>query len=197
MNGIIFFNGWGMDEKIVSHLQIPKNYECIHINFPYKLNTKILEKYEKLCFIGWSFGVFYMALFISENHEFLKNKKIYTAVVNGVPYLTEKNILNKRVIILTYKNLCRENLKIFYSKAGIENYISKKSIEDLKAELKYFAENCCPVNIHTDKAFISSDDMIVKTEIQKKYYEENKILFIVIEGKHCIFNKIDSWEYLL
>lgn len=197
MNGIIFFNGWGMDEKIVSHLEIPQNYEFIHINFPYKLNTKILEKYEKLCFIGWSFGVFYMALFISENHNFLKNKKIYTAVINGVPHLTEKNILDKRVIALTYKNLCRENLEIFYSKAGIENYISDKNIEDLKAELKYFAENCCPVNIYTDKAFISSDDMIVKTEIQKKYYEKNKILFTVVEGKHCIFDKVNSWEYFL
>lgn len=197
MNGIIFFNGWGMTEKIVSHLQIPQNYEFIHINFPYKLNTKILEKYEKLYFIGWSFGVFYMALFISKNDNFFKNKKIYTVVINGIPHLTEKNILNKRVITLTYKNLCRENLKIFYSKAGIKNYTSDKNIENLKTELKYFAENCCPVNIHIDKAFISSDDMIVKTEIQKKYYEKNEVSFTVIEGKHCIFNKIKNWKYFL
>lgn len=197
MNGIIFFNGWGMDEKIVSHLKIPQNFEFVCINFPYRLDTGILQKYKSLYFIGWSFGVFYMADFISKNYKFLKDKINYTAVINGIPYLMQKNILDKRVIVLTYKNLNRKNLEFFYLKSGIKNYITDKSIDELKAELKYFTEVCCPVKINIDRAFISSNDMIVKTEIQKKYYEENKIPFTIMEGKHCIFDKIDEWRYFL
>ena len=90
MNGIIFFNGWGMDEKIVSHLKIPQNFEFVCINFPYRLDTGILQKYKSLYFIGWSFGVFYMADFISKNYKFLKDKINYTAVINGIPYLMQK-----------------------------------------------------------------------------------------------------------
>ncbi len=34
MKLMLFFNGWGMDENIVSHLEIPINYTLKVINFP-------------------------------------------------------------------------------------------------------------------------------------------------------------------
>lgn len=43
MNLILFFNGWGMDETLVNHLPLPKNYHLKIINYPYKIE-KIKRK---------------------------------------------------------------------------------------------------------------------------------------------------------
>ena len=34
MNLILFFNGWGMDERVIEDVAIPKNYKLEVINFP-------------------------------------------------------------------------------------------------------------------------------------------------------------------
>ena len=47
MNLILFFNGWGMDERVIEDVAIPKNYKLEVINFPYEVNTEF-EKYNEL-----------------------------------------------------------------------------------------------------------------------------------------------------
>lgn len=76
MNVILFFNGWGMDDSIHSHMKVPENYDFFSLTFPYDFDFKILKEYEKVYFIGWSFGVFYMADFISKHQEYLPEKYI-------------------------------------------------------------------------------------------------------------------------
>ncbi len=197
MNAILFFNGWGMDDSIHSHMKVPENYDFFSLTFPYDFDFKILKEYEKVYFIGWSFGVFYMADFISKHQEYLP-EKIYTVSINGIPHLMEKENLNKRVIVLTYKNLDEKNLNLFYKKIGIENFHSKKSISDLRDELKYFTDNYYFINQNCiDKAFISDNDLIIKSETQKIYYKKHNIPFVEIEGTHYIFHAFDEWKYFL
>lgn len=196
MNVIIFFNGWGMEKDIVSHIKIPENYDFILLSFPYKFDINTLNKYEKIFFIGFSFGVSYMAEFISDNKNILKNKNFQVISVNGFPFFTEKNFLNRKVILLTLKNLNENNLKLFYEKAGIKNFVFHKSIPQLKEELRYFLNKKFYIkNQIIHKAFISSDDKIIKTELQKNFYETNHIPCVFIEGEHCIFHKIKEWRY--
>ena len=47
MNIIIFFNGWGMDEKILEKLENKINYEILNVSFPYKIDKIKLNKYKK------------------------------------------------------------------------------------------------------------------------------------------------------
>lgn len=196
MNVIIFFNGWGMEKDIVSHIKIPENYDFVPLSFPYKFDINILIKYEKIFFIGWSFGVSYMAEFIFHNKIFLKNKSFQAIAVNGFPFFAEKNFLNRKIILLTLKNLNENNLKIFYEKAGIKNFIFHKSVPQLKEELRYFLDKkFCIKNQIIHKAFISSNDKIIKTELQKNFYEINNIPYIFIKGEHCIFHKVKDWRY--
>ena len=63
---IIFFNGWGMDESVMKHL----NYGSYDVLMFYDYNTldtdfdfKSLEKYEKKYLIAWSMGVMTASLF--------------------------------------------------------------------------------------------------------------------------------------
>lgn len=197
MNLIIFFNGWGMDERIISHLKIPKGFSFYHLSFPYEFDINILQNYEKIFFVGWSFGVFYMNDFISNHKHMIKNK-IYTIAVNGIPHLMEKENLDKRVLILTYKNLDEKNMDIFYKKAGIKKFYSKKSIDELKNELKFFIYNYHKTkDIQINRAFVSTDDLIIKTEIQKNYYKKHNIPFNEIKGNHYIFNLFNEWKYFL
>ena len=50
MKLILFFNGWGMDENIVSHLEIPIGYTLKIINFPYNFDKTILTQYDDIIF---------------------------------------------------------------------------------------------------------------------------------------------------
>ena len=74
MKLILFFNGWGMDENIISHLEIPINYTLKVINFPYNFDNAILSQYDDIIFIGWSFGSYYLTKYIIENN--IKSNKI-------------------------------------------------------------------------------------------------------------------------
>ena len=39
MNLIVFFNGWGMGDEVISKIRIPENYKVISLSFPYDLDT--------------------------------------------------------------------------------------------------------------------------------------------------------------
>ena len=77
MKLILFFNGWGMDENIVSHLEIPIGYTLKIINFPYNFDKTILTQYDDIIFIGWSFGSYYLAKYLLENNIRSKKNNIF------------------------------------------------------------------------------------------------------------------------
>jgi biotin synthesis protein BioG len=63
---IIFFNGWGMDESVVSHLQ-PDNFDVLMFYDYNSLNTdfdfNMLNKYCSKNLVAWSMGVMIGTLF--------------------------------------------------------------------------------------------------------------------------------------
>ena len=77
---IVFFNGWGMDECVVNHLQA-ENYDVLMFYDYNRLETdfdfSVLNAYSKKYLIAWSMGVYVSNLF----YETLKNfdKKIAIA----------------------------------------------------------------------------------------------------------------------
>ena len=46
MKLILFFNGWGMDENIISHIEVPAEYILKVLNFPYNLDDNIFPQYD-------------------------------------------------------------------------------------------------------------------------------------------------------
>ena len=61
MNIIIFFNGWGMNSDVISNVLPLDNWQVLNISYPYDFDKSILNSYNEVIFIGWSFGVYYLS----------------------------------------------------------------------------------------------------------------------------------------
>ena len=132
---IVFFNGWGMDEKVVAHL----NYSDFDVLMFYDyLNTENSDfdfsKYDYKVLITWSMGVYVCNIFYDKLKDF--NKII---AING----TQKPIDDNYGIPVIVYNLTVENFNEFSSlkfmkkittEIDLKEYTSR-STEELKQEL--------------------------------------------------------------
>ena len=191
MKLIVFFNGWGMDNKAVDHLTIPKNYEVKIVNFPYDLDNSIFKNYEDVIAIGWSFGSYYLCKYLNYNN--IKLDKIIS--INGVPETIGEFGIPERIFEATLKNLTSETLKEFYHNMGAdsENLFSNRNFQEIKAELQYFKDNYSPEKNVFSKVFIGKKDRIIPALRQEKYYNGHNIEVSIIQCPHYPFNFFKSW----
>ena len=194
MNLIVFFNGWGMGDEVISKIKTSKNYKVISLSFPYDLDTKILKDFNEIIFIGWSFGVYYLSKFLS-NTEIKYSQVI---AINGTPEIIGKNGIGERVFDLTLRNMNEENLKKFYENINfISDDIHNKNIISLINELKYLKDNYSPQKNFISKAIIGIEDKTIPYKNQKKYYKEKGTKIIEISASHYPFDYFDSWEKII
>lgn len=191
MKLIVFFNGWGMDNKAVDHLTIPKNYEVKIVNFPYDLDSSIFKNYENVIAIGWSFGSYYLCKYLNYNN--IKLDKVIS--INGVPETIGEFGIPERIFEATLKNLTPETLKEFYHNMGVtsETLFSNRDFQEIKAELQYFKDNYSPEKNVFSKVFIGKKDRIIPTLRQEKYYNSHNIEASIIQCPHYPFNFFKSW----
>lgn len=194
MNIIIFFNGWGMDEKIFEKLENKTNYEVLNISFPYKIDKVKLNKYKRKIFVGWSFGVYYMCEFLNKNKDIIYEEVIS---INGTPEIIGKNGIPEKVYNLTLKHMNEENLEKFYINMDYKLMTKSKKIDELIYELQYLKDNYSPQENKVSKAIISINDKIIKSKNQNKYYELKGIEIKKVDGGHYIFSQLKSWEDIL
>ncbi len=190
---IIFFNGWGMDEFIISHLDrsgfdllVLYDYTDLDVDFP------PLDNYQEKYIIGWSMGVMISTLF----YDCFGNINKYIAI-NGTPKpIDDKYGIPERVYKLTLKsfneNTCRKFMeKMFDTKPPIEKF-SNRTLESQKEEL----ENLMGIEgkyISFDKVFVSENDNIIPTKNQLNYWRYP----VIIKGGHCPFFKFESWSKIV
>ena len=190
---IIFFNGWGMDEFIISHLDrsgfdllVLYDYTDLDVDFP------PLDNYQEKYIIGWSMGVMISTLF----YDCFGNINKYIAI-NGTPKpIDDKYGIPERVYKLTLKsfneNTCRKFMeKMFDTKPPIEKF-SNRTLESQKEEL----ENLMGIEgkyISFDKVFVSENDNIIPTKNQLNYWRYP----VIIKGGHCPFFKFESWSEIV
>lgn len=194
MNIIVFFNGWGMDDKILETLENKKDYEVLNISFPYNFDKSQLEKYETKIFVGWSFGVYYMCKFLNENEDINYNNVI---AINGTPEIIGKNGIIKKVYDLTLNNMNKENLDKFYKNMECKLRPKNKNMQELIYELEYLKENYIPQKNKVLKAIIGINDKIIRSKNQNKYYEENGAEIKKIDGGHYVFPQLKNWEDII
>ena len=190
---IIFFNGWGMDEFIISHLDrkgfdllVFYDYTDLDVDFP------PLDNYQEKYIIGWSMGVMISTLF----YNCFGNINKYIAI-NGTPKpIDDKYGIPERVYKLTLKsfneNTCRKFIeKMFDTKPPIEKF-SNRTLESQKEEL----ENLMGIEgkyISFDKVFVSENDNIIPTKNQLNYWRYP----VIIKGGHCPFFKFENWSEIV
>lgn len=189
---IIFFNGWGMDENIVKHLN-PTEFDILMFYDYNSLSTdfdfKILENYIHKYLISWSMGVMVATLF---NIDY--KKKI---AINGTlkPINNEFGI-PERIYELTLKNFNENGIKKFISNMFLDSSETVevcRDFENQKTELAALKNYKSNMNFKYDKVFISKYDKIIPTKNQIAYWgiEPN------IESGHAPFKLFKSWEEIL
>lgn len=195
MNLIIFFNGWGMDSTIFSDFTHLNGYEVKIINFPYNVDIEY-SKYNKIYFVGWSFGCYYLTKFLIENRDIRKDLVI---AINGHGETIGKNGINKKMFDLTLDTLNEENLLKFYENMEItEKFKSpKKNMEFIKFELEEFKKNYTPLKNIFDRAFLGKKDKIIPFSKMKNYFFTENVEVELLECGHYPFEVLNSWEKII
>ncbi len=189
---IVFFNGWGMDECVVNHLQA-ENYDVLMFYDYNRLETdfdfSVLNAYSKKYLIAWSMGVMTATLF---DIDYLSK----TAVNGTLKPIDDKFGIPKRIYDLTIKGFSTKGAERFIKNMyqDFSEYIyPKREFENQKSELETLTHYEANQDFKYDRVFISSDDKIIPTKNQVNFWgiEPN------ITSGHCPFNRFKKWSELL
>ena len=190
---IIFFNGWGMDEKVVAHLDCEDfdllmfyDYNTLDTDFDFSL----LNIYSEKNLIAWSMGVMIGSKYIN------KNTLTQAIAINGTlkPIDTEYGI-HPRIYDLTVKGFDENGRDKFISSMFEEkrNINCSRDIKNQHSELIALKNYQADSNFKYNKILISDNDKIIPTKSQTKFWgiEPN------LKGGHCPFFSFTKWSELL
>ncbi|HOJ50181.1 MAG TPA: DUF452 family protein [Spirochaetota bacterium] len=209
-NLIIFFNGWGLDEKPFLFLD-KKNFDILmfynYQNIDNYGSINLKRDYKEIFIISFSFGVAVSSILFKKGF-FDSLKNIKSIAINGTPFMiSEKYGIHPVIFTKTLENLDKKNIIEFYKNMFIkeeefknfyEYFSVSRDFNDIKEELKKlslisfeFKEG------FINKAIISSKDKIVFSLNQKRFYKDFNIEFKLIESGHFPFYKWMSWNEII
>jgi len=204
---IIFFNGWGMDEGVVKHLD-PENYDVLMFYDYNNLETdfKPDKKYSETNIIAWSMGVMSASIICTEPHPLTPSLKGRGSVVviNGtLKPIDEKYGIHPKIYDLTIANFDEKGRDKFIWNMGVNvvgvnaDFIScplpDRTLENQKSELIALKNYKADLNFKPTKILISGNDKIIPTKNQCAFWgiEPN------LKGGHCPFFSFKKWGELL
>lgn len=195
---LLFFNGWGMDENVVKHLDREDynvlmfyDYNSLETDFDFKS----LDTYQEKNLIAWSMGVMVATNFI----KYL-SKISHSVAINGtLKPIDIKFGIHPKIYDLTIKGF-NETGKEKFINSMFENNISPSSIFPISRTLEEQVSELIAIkNYQSDKSFkynkilISDNDKIIPTKTQVAFWgiEPN------LKGGHCPFLQFKKWSELL
>lgn len=190
---IVFFNGWGMDDKIVSHLDYTNfdvltfyDYESFEIqSFDFSL-------YSKKYLIAWSMGVFVCNYF----YETFCNFDKYIAVNGTQKPIDDEFGIPKKIYDLTVNNFnelsCAKFMKKISSSVDLNSYKSRSN-EELKNELIAIRDLKVENYFSFNGAIVSDKDRIIPTQNQINFWSKQGVSIKSVTGAHYIFDKYKKW----
>ena len=194
MSKIYFFNGWAMDENLLSSLKNSTEYEIKVINFPYNIDKTSIDKED--IFIAYSFGVYYLNKFLSENQDLVYEKAI---AINGLPETIGKFGINEKMFNMTLETLNQENLEKFLLNMDIDESFGRanKTLEEAKYELQYFKDNYKAIPNYINFYYIGKNDRIVPANKVEKYCQNNNIAYELIACGHYPFSYFTDFKDII
>lgn len=193
-NLIVFFNGWGMDEKIVSDLYAQNN--DILTLFDYRtIETPDFDfsNYQKKYLIAWSMGVFVCNYF----YEQYKNFNRYIAINGTLKPIDDNYGIPKNIYDLTVANFnemsCSKFMRKISATKNLQEYTSR-SLNELKEELISIRDLKVNNFLPFDTAFLSTKDRIFPFKNMLNFWAEKNIKITEIENSHYIFDSYKNWS---
>ena len=191
---IIFFNGWGMDEKIISHLEC-EDYDVVVLyeynDLELDIQSLNLSQYTEKHIIAWSMGVMVATLF---NFGEIKT----ATAICGTPFAINNEYgIPERIYNLTIKGFSETSSKKFMGRMFIEkpniDTFSDRTFDSKLSELKKMLEYKPNTEFNFTKAIVGTDDKIIPTKNQLNYWDNP----ITINSGHCPFMLYKKWTELL
>ncbi len=199
---LLFFNGWGMDEKPFKHLAVDNDLDILMF-YDYTTLEDVTEfdDYKIVHLAAWSLGVFAAA-------EVLAGKEFVTAVaINGTlnpidegegiaPAIFQGTIdsWSEAARVKFNRRMCGLHSKHFNANAP------GRSIESQKSELTALQERItnkpAPENIFK-QAIISANDKIFTMHAQETYWQNVRIPIRIFDEPHYFFPELKSWKEIL
>lgn len=203
-NLILFFNGWGMDESIVSHLEAGAYDVCVfqHYDSDFEVNVDF-EAYDNIYLIAFSMGVWSASKALQALDVKLDHKIAISGTCkpiddeHGIP----KAIFKGTIDHFSERNKHKFDRRMMDSKEDFETFkalANERRLEDQLEELeliyKMALEN--EVEFTFDKAIVGERDLIFPTKNQLQFWN-NKAEIQTIESAHFPFFKFKSWSDLV
>ncbi len=194
---ILFFNGWGMDENVVKHLDC-EDYDVLMFYDYNTLETDFdwdsLNIYSEKNLIAWSMGVMVgnclapsLALPLGEGRKI---------AINGTLKPIDENYgIHPKIYDLTIKGFNEKGRKRF-----IDSMFNKtidincnREIDEQHSELIALKNYQANEAFEYNKVLISDSDKIIPTKSQVAFWgiEPN------LKGGHCPFFQFKKWSELL
>ena len=184
---IIFFNGWGMDESIVKHLE----FGCYDVIMFYDYNDlnidlNIISGYDTKYLTAWSMGVMIASKF---NIEYASK----TAINGTLKPIDDKYGILPKIYDLTIKRLDVNKFmkQMFEQDENIPEI--NRNYENQRKELEAIKTYSANLDFKYNKVIISSNDKIIPTSAQVRFWN----ITPNIEAGHCPFYHYKTWGELL
>lgn len=198
---IIFFNGWGMDEHAVKHLEA-EDYDIVMFYDYNNLDTDFCldKEYTETNVVAWSMGVMIASICLSP--PLLSDDRGNIVVINGtLKPIDPKYGINPKIYDLTIKGFNEESKDKF-----IDNMFDKRTpsptlhleesirtIDNLKSELVALKNYKADLNFKPDKILISANDKIIPAKNQCAFWNIEPNL----DGGHYPFFNFKKWSGIL
>ena len=197
---IVFFNGWGMDECVVKHLDCT----CFDVVMFYDYNTLdtdfvLDKKYPEVNIVAWSMGVNIAGVNIKgvniKGVNFGNISK--TVVINGtLKPIDEKYGISPKIYDLTVSGFSESGRSKFIKNmfnGNIPEITFSRTLENQKSELIALKNYKANLEFKPTKIYISDNDRIIPTKSQCAFWGTEPNL----KGGHCPFFNFKKWEELL
>lgn len=197
---VVFFSGWGMDEKSVQHI-ICDDFDVLSF-FDYR-NLKIDEKifdqinsYPEVYISAWSMGVMVSAIFEAR----ICNVASKIAIAGTLFPIDDKYGIPNKIYDLTLNNFNDLSKRKFLRKmfAVDETKFINRNTCELKDELVALKNMKISSDIFFDKAFVPLQDKIIPVQNQFAFWHTRpQTKIIEINCGHYPFFKLKSWMDIL
>lgn len=201
---VVFFNGWGMDKRAVSHLE---SKDDLLICYDYRSLVADplpdLSEYGRVYLVAWSMGVWAAA-------QVLKDWAVLPfscIAINGTEHpIDDKFGIPPSVYRLTEKGLDEKGREKFFlrmltEEAERERFEGNKPLRELPEqheELHAIRIQCSEQKNHLrwNKAYISEKDVIFPSAHQLNWWQGRAVI-TKLTGGHYPFYCFRNWEEIV
>lgn len=202
---ILFFNGWGVDQAVVSHLTTT-GYDLLMLNDYRSLDIQEspdLSCYAEIYVVAWSMGVWAASNILGR----LSVRPVACIALNG----TERPIddfygIPEKIYNLTVNSMDERGKEKFIRRmfAKLEEFElfsgikSDRDIRELCEELILIQQQslCCMEKFIWNKVYVSDSDRIVPPQNQLNWWQ-NKVQIISLNSGHAPFFCFKHWKEII